>query len=192
MPILMLIEVPNTSAADYERVNELANVNVHVPEGLISHTAALDGDTLLVADVWESQQALDTFLRERLGAAIAQVGMEGAPRFFPVHNHIAQGAGSEANVLLVWEADGFTPDAYDEITSRMPAHAGDGSSHPGVSHTAATTESGMVFADVWESEEAIHRFMAEQIQPAAGGAIPPGEPRFARVHNTIAGVRQPA
>jgi hypothetical protein len=42
-------------------------------------------DGLLVTDVWESQEAIDRFLSERLGAVLAQVGLEGTPRILPVH-----------------------------------------------------------------------------------------------------------
>jgi len=192
MPILMLIEVPNTSTETYDRANEIASVNDEVPEGLISHVAAVEGDTLVVADVWESEAALNRFFEERLGAALAETGMDAQPRIFPVHNHIAQGAGTDANVLVLWEADGFTPEAYDDVTSKMAAHGGDGSSHPGVSHVAGVTDEGMVFVDVWGSEEEIQRFLEEEIQPAAGGATPPGRPRFARVHNVLTGSKQPA
>ena len=100
---------------------------------------------------------------------------------------IAKGSGTDANVLVIWEADGFTPEGYDDLTSKMEAHGGDGSSHPGVSHIAAVSDDGMVFVDVWGSPEEIQRFLEEQIVPAAGGATPPGQPRFAQVHNTLAG-----
>jgi hypothetical protein len=187
MPVLLLMEAPGMSTDTYDRVNELAGVGERIPEGLISHVAAVDGDTLLVADVWESEEAINRFFAERLGAALAQAGVDVQPRILPVHNTIAHGAGTTAGVLLLWEADGFTPDAYDQVTARMPAHAGDGSAHPGVSHAAAITENGMFFADVWDSPESVQQFVEEQIGPAAGGATPPGAPRFGRVHNRLVG-----
>jgi len=187
MPILMLIEVPGASTEAYDRVNELAEVQAaaDAPDGLISHACAVTPDGLLIADVWESEAALNRFFEERLGAALAQVGLEAQPRIMPVHALIPHGAGTEANVLLVWESDGFTPAAYDAITSKMAAHLGDGSGHPGVSHVAATTDGGMVFVDVWDSPESAGRFVETQIAPAAGGELPVGEPRFMPVHNRI-------
>jgi hypothetical protein len=190
MPILMQIEAPGMSTDTYDRTNEMAGAGRDIPEGLISHLAAVEGDTLIVADVWESEEAINRFFEERLGAALGANGVDAQPRFFPVHNHIPQGSGTDASVLLVWEAEGFTPERYDDLTSKMDAHSGDGASHPGVSHIAAVSDEGMVFVDVWGSPEEIQRFLEEEIVPAAGGATPPGQPRFAQVHNTIAGITQ--
>jgi len=193
MPILMIIEVPGMSTDTYDRTNEHAGAEEDVPEGLISHVASVEDDTLIVADVWESEGAINRFFEERLGAALAANDVEAHPRFFPVHNHIVRGAGSHPGVLVLWEADGFTPPVYDELIAKMPAHGGDGSAHPSYSHVAGVTDDGMVFVDVWDSPESIQRFLEEQIIPAAGGATPPGQPRFARVHNAFAGAqRQPA
>jgi len=193
MPILMLIEVPGMSTDTYDRTNEMAGAERDLPEGLISHVAAVEGDTLIVADVWESEEMINRFFEERLGAALAANGVDAQPRFYPVHNHIAKGSGSDARVLLVWEAEGFTPEAYDDLTSKMESHGGDGGSHPSVSHIAAVSDDGMVFVDVWGSPEEIQRYLEEEIIPAAGGATPPGQPRFAQVHNTLAGTQtQPA
>jgi hypothetical protein len=189
MSILMLIEEPGMSTETYDRTNAIVGIrgDADAPDGLISHVCAVTGDGLVIADVWESEAALTRFFEERLGAALAQVGMDAKPRIVPVHNLIAHGAGTAANVLLVWEADGFTPAAYDAITSKMPAHAGGGGDHPSVSHVAGTTETGMVFVDVWDSPESAGRFVEAQIAPAAGGELPVGEPRFMPVHFRIVG-----
>jgi hypothetical protein len=88
MSVMLVLEVPGASTEDYDRVNELAGVSGNVPEGLIHHACAVTPDGLLVADVWESQEAIDRFFSERLGAALAQVGLEGTPRILPVHNRI--------------------------------------------------------------------------------------------------------
>jgi len=190
MSILMLLDAPGASVEAYDRTNELLDVrgNPDAPQGLISHCCAVDDKGLVVADVWDSEAALNRFFEERLGAALAQAGIETAPpRIMRVHNLIRQGAGTVPGVLMIWEADGFTPEAYDAITSNMAAHVGDGSGHPAVSHVAATTESGMVFADIWDSPESMGRFLKTEVGPAAGGRLPEVEPRFARVHNRMLG-----
>jgi hypothetical protein len=90
----------------------------------------------------------------------------GEPRVFPVHNHIRQGSGTDAGVIVFIESEGFSPDDYDRVTAEMPAHAGDGSGHPAVSHVAAVSDDGMVFVDVWDSPESVGGFFEEQVNPA--------------------------
>ena len=189
MPVMLLMDAPGASTEAYDRTNELMGIrgDADAPAGLISHCCGVDDQGLVVVDIWESEAALDRFFEERLGAALAQTGLVATPRIMPVHNLIRQGAGTVPGVLLVWEADGFTPDAYDALTGTMPAHVGDGSAHPAVSHAAATTDGGMVFADVWDSPESAGRFVETQIAPAAGGDLPEGAPRFARIHNRMRG-----
>lgn len=190
MAILMVLDAPGMSTETYDQIN--SSMGIHgdedAPAGLISHTCGVDDAGIVVADVWESEDALNRFFEDRLGAALAQAGAaDSQPLIMPVHNVIRKGAGTHAGVLLIWDADGFTPDGYDAITANMDAHAGDGSNHPGVSHAAAVRDGGMVFSDVWDSTESAGRFVETHIAPAAGGELPAGEPRFARVHNRMVG-----
>ena len=87
MSILMLIEEPGVSTDTYDRVNVLAGVQSDgdAPDGLISHTCAVGADGVVIADVWASEAALQRFFEERLGAALAQAGVEATPRILPVH-----------------------------------------------------------------------------------------------------------
>jgi len=76
---------------------------------------------------------------------------------------------------------------YDDVTSRMPAHEGDGSGHPAVTHIAALTDDGMVFVDVWDSPESAQSFFESQLAPAADGVdMGPIEPKVVPVHNSFA------
>jgi hypothetical protein len=104
-----------------------------------------------------------------------------------VHNRLT-GQGSAPNVLILIDADGLTTDQYDQMASRMPAHADGGSDGPWYAHTAATKDGGLVVADVWESAEAFGQFAQEQIAPAGQDAgMGPIEPRMLPVHNVITG-----
>jgi hypothetical protein len=125
-------------------------------------------------------------VEERLGAALQQAGVSGRPdpRVVPVHNHIPNGAGAHAGVIMIIESDDFDPETYDQMTSGMDAHQGDGSNHPAVSHVAGVTDSGMVFVDVWGAPEEFAAFAESELAPAAGEAGPPPlEPRFVPVYN---------
>ncbi len=106
-----------------------------------------------------------------------------------MHKAIPQGAGRDARVLLIIEAEDFSPDTYDRMTARMDGHGGDGSSHPAVSHVAALTEGGgMVFVDVWDSADSFGRYAEQVIAPAGEGEnVPELEPRFVPIHRTLRG-----
>jgi heme-degrading monooxygenase HmoA len=199
MSVLMLMEAPGATLEQYERVNEIMGLrgDEDAPDGLVQHLAGSDGNDVVVVDVWESEEALGRFFEERLGAALAEVGIEpagGKPRILPVHNAL-KGQGTEAGVLILIDIDGFGPDAYDQMVANMDAHVGDGSGHPCVTHVAARKEDGgMVIADLWESPEAFGQFAQEQVGPAgAAVGLGPIEPRMVPVHNRIRGkAAQPA
>jgi hypothetical protein len=190
MAVLMIMELDGATTDDYDAVNEAMGIDEdNLPDGLVAHAVGPteDGDGLLIADVWESGEQLEHFVQNRVGPAMAQVGLEpGAqPRVHPVHNHI-QGSGRQGNVILVIESPGFGPGDYDAVTGRMDAHAGDGSGHPSVSHTAAVTDDGMVFVDIWDSGESAGRFVQEHVGPAAekaGADLGDVQPRVVPVHN---------
>lgn len=193
MSVLMIMESPGATTAEYDRANEIMGIrgDEDAPDGLVQHTAASDGDGVLIVDEWESEEALGRFFEERLGAALEEAGLSTSaskPRILPVHNAL-RGSGKDAQMLILIEVDDLGPDAYDEMASNMEAHRGDGSNGPWVTHTAANAESGGIFvADVWESAEAFGAFAEEQIAPAAA-AVGMGqiEPRIVPVHNRIRG-----
>jgi heme-degrading monooxygenase HmoA len=189
MAVLAMMEIPGATTADYDRVNEILGITPSdPPAGLVSHTVGSTDAGLMIADVWESQQAFEEFFTGRnVAGAIEQVGVTpGEARFADVHNHLP-GAGTEPVVLVVIESDAFTPDLYDALTAEMPAHTTE--SHPSVAHVAATTaDGGMIFVDVWDSEESFNQFVESQIVATSGGAdMPPLEPRFYAVHNRMTG-----
>jgi heme-degrading monooxygenase HmoA len=188
----MIMEAPGATTEQYDRTNEILGIRGEedAPEGLIQHVAGHDGNALVIIDVWESEEALGRFFEERLGAALAEAGIDpesSKPQRLPVHNMI-QGKGTEANVALIMAMDDLSPEGYDDLTSKMPAHVADGSDHDAVSHTAARADSGGVLVvDIWDSPESFGKFAEEQIAAAAGDQLSPIEPRVVPVHNRIRG-----
>jgi hypothetical protein len=121
MAVLMLLEVPGGTLGQYDRANELMGISGEddAPEGLVSHVAAVTEDGIVIADVWESEAALETFFEERAGTALAEAGLpEAQPRIAQVHNHIPQGAGTDSGVLVYIEIDQLSPDQYDQMIDR--------------------------------------------------------------------------
>jgi hypothetical protein len=89
MPVMMMVEAKGATAEQYDKTNEIMGVSSGsgIP-GLICHSAALTDDGIQIVDVWESEEAFQDFLQNRLGPALGQVSMPPAePRILPIHNH---------------------------------------------------------------------------------------------------------
>lgn len=190
MSVLMLLEWKQTPIEAYERVNEVLGIEseADAPDGLVDHVACAVGDGLLICDVWESEEAMGRFMRERLAGAVDQVGIASPsqPRILAVHDRLP-GTGTDARVLLLIELPGLSPERYDDLAGRMDAHVrGD---HPAVAHTAAIDEhGGIVVVDLWDSPASFEAFAREQIAPAAAQVgLGDFEPRVLPIRNRLRG-----
>ena len=192
MAVLMVLDIPGATLEQYDRTNEILGIHgdADAPAGLISHAAGPTDDGIVVVDVWESGETLQSFFEGRgVARAMEEAGAPAAePRVLPVHNHF-EGGGSKAGVLMLAELDDFGTDTYDAMTATMTAHTPEGDNHPAVHHAAAVTEGGgMLIVDIWESPEAFGAFAQEAIAPAGEQAgMAPFEPRFVPIHNRIKG-----
>ncbi len=189
MAILVRMEAPGGTLEQYEQVNEIMGIegDADAPDGLIFHVAGKSPDGVVMIDVWESEEKLNSFFEEKVGAALAEAGVVmGPPEVMPLHAMIPQGAGTQGNVIMETRTPIDTAE-YDRMVAEIPSHSGDGSGHPVVTHIAAIDADGSVYVvDLWESPEAFAAFAEEEIIPAA----PEGmeiSPSFHPVHKVIRG-----
>jgi hypothetical protein len=79
MPVAFIQEFrldgDDRSTTNYDTVNERLNLDEHPPEGGIFHTAGFDEDAgvFRIFDVWESREACDRFMKERLMPIIEEL-----------------------------------------------------------------------------------------------------------------------
>ena len=68
MPILVIFTGNNITKQMYESLRKEIDWEHNPPKGLIFHSAAFDasGDTVHVANVWESEEDLNSFVHSRL------------------------------------------------------------------------------------------------------------------------------
>jgi hypothetical protein len=91
MAVFMELELPVTPD-QYDAVHAALDPVGNPPDGLIAHSARIDGDTLKVLDIWESPEAFEAFAESRLGPTIGQTLGDDAPaeppqpRFTQLHN----------------------------------------------------------------------------------------------------------
>jgi hypothetical protein len=88
MAILLVMEWPGVSEAQYEAAMRELNMDVDPPIGGVIHQAAFTTDGLRVVDVWESEAAFQTFAETRIMPAVRKVGITTEPRVevAPLHN----------------------------------------------------------------------------------------------------------
>ena len=94
MPVAVIIDNPGMRAEDYDAaIGEMGFETT--PSGSLVHIVLRVPDGIRVVDVWESREAYETFVRERLQPTLARAGMSGPgsePQFYEVHN-LTVGAG---------------------------------------------------------------------------------------------------
>jgi hypothetical protein len=78
MADLCIIEFTTPGAVDlYYRVNKILGIDptTHAgdwPDGLLSHQAGGEGESLIVVESWASREAQERFMNTRLGPAFGQ------------------------------------------------------------------------------------------------------------------------
>jgi hypothetical protein len=80
----LILEFEGTGRADYDAVNEVLGIDMGSgegdwPPGLLVHTAGATENGWAVMEVWESREAQEAFMNERLGAALQEGGITDPP-----------------------------------------------------------------------------------------------------------------
>ena len=95
MAELFILEFEGFEKEDYEKVNSFLGVDMQSgegdwPQGLLTHSAGRSDKGWMVVEVWESREAQERFMHERLGAALQKAGVEGPPAradWTTLHSH---------------------------------------------------------------------------------------------------------
>jgi hypothetical protein len=90
MAVGIRIKLANWTVEQEDRLNGIIDPDGNPPDGLIFHASGpVDGGWGNL-DFWESRAHFDRFAQERIGPAIASMGVEGGPpeiHEFPVHEY---------------------------------------------------------------------------------------------------------
>lgn len=86
MAVGLIFSGPGVTQAQYDQVrNEVAPGN-KLPPGMLYHAGGPVQNGWRVIEVWESQEAVDRFFREKLGAALQKANITAQPELFQVVN----------------------------------------------------------------------------------------------------------
>jgi hypothetical protein len=96
VPIVAAFELPNLTKEKYEEItrqmtggkSRMDSLSDWPVEGLLVHIAAEVGNGFRIVDVWESQEAFDSF-GEKLGPLLQEAGVEGQPEIYPPHAFVS-------------------------------------------------------------------------------------------------------
>ncbi len=86
---LVQFRIPDMTAKQYDQCwDDLRDLGMQNPPGLIHHVGAQLGDGMVVTDVWESMDAFAKF-GETLMPILAKMGIaESKPEILPVHYEV--------------------------------------------------------------------------------------------------------
>jgi hypothetical protein len=87
MAVITHVVIKGVSPEQYDAVREACGWLDTPPAGGLAHLAWFDGDVNHNWDAWESEEAFAAFGQDRLGPAMAQVGIASEPEvtFHPAH-----------------------------------------------------------------------------------------------------------
>lgn len=80
----LILEFEGVGREDYDAVNEVLGIDMGSgagdwPPGLLVHTAGATENGWAVMEVWESREAQEQFMNERLGQALQEGGIGDPP-----------------------------------------------------------------------------------------------------------------
>ena len=89
MAVGIRVTLDGATAEMFDQVNALIDPDSNPPEGLLFHASGPTDGGYAAIDFWRSRSDFDRFAQERIGPAMASLGVTGAPDIeeFEVHEH---------------------------------------------------------------------------------------------------------
>jgi hypothetical protein len=91
MAVMMVMEWPGIGAEEYEAARAHVNWEGDLPPGAMFHVVAVTDRGVRVTDVWESAEAFQRFVQDRLMPGVKELGIPGEPNveILPAHRVFA-------------------------------------------------------------------------------------------------------
>jgi len=92
MAVGIEIKLPGVKVEEFDRVDALIDARGNHLDGLIFSGSGPTDDGWRVVDFWESRAHFDAFAAERIGPAVAKVGVAIQPEIdeFPIHEYVSR------------------------------------------------------------------------------------------------------
>lgn len=86
MAVGLIFDVPGGTQAQYNQIRDEVAPGNRRPPGMLYHVAGATEQGWCVAELWESQEALNRFFEDKVRPALRRAGIDGQPRTFEVFN----------------------------------------------------------------------------------------------------------
>ena len=88
MAIMMIMKWPGVSLEQYDQAKSKVNWEKDPAAGGRMHATAHDGNGLRITDVWDSAEAFQAFVDDRLMPGVAELNLPGPPEVevYPLHD----------------------------------------------------------------------------------------------------------
>jgi hypothetical protein len=88
MAVVMLMKWDGVRPEQYEEARKVVNWEGDPADGAIFHVAAFSDGALHVTDLWDSADAFNRFVEQRLMPGTQKIGIQGQPdvKVLPAHN----------------------------------------------------------------------------------------------------------
>jgi hypothetical protein len=88
MAVAMFMHWPGLTSDQYDAVMARLGLDGNPAAGGVLHVATLNDEGLDVCDVWQTEQAFNSFFEQRLLPVVSELGISGEPevRLVPLHN----------------------------------------------------------------------------------------------------------
>jgi hypothetical protein len=88
MAVAMFMSWSGVTSAQYDAMMGRLELDANPPAGGVLHLAAVADERLQVCEVWQTEQAFQSFLEHRLMPVVAELGLTGEPeiQIIPLHN----------------------------------------------------------------------------------------------------------
>ena len=88
MAVAMTMHWPGLTSDQYDAVMARLGLDANPPAGAVLHMATVTDEGVDVYDVWQTEQAFNSFLDQRMLPAVSEFGITGEPeiRIVQLHN----------------------------------------------------------------------------------------------------------
>jgi hypothetical protein len=88
MAVAMFMHWPGMTSDQYDAVMTRLGLDANPAAGGVLHVAAVTGDGVEVCEVWQTEQAFNGFLEQRMLPVVGELGIRGEPEIevVPLHN----------------------------------------------------------------------------------------------------------
>ena len=91
MAVAVFVHWAGMTSDQYDALMARLGLDANTPAGAVLHVATVTGDGVDICDIWQTEQAFNSYLQQRLFPAVSELRIGGEPQIWvgPLHNLFA-------------------------------------------------------------------------------------------------------